>query len=113
MDVSEHDYTKKLTAAVPVPDPARPAIKCDVAADKLKTLFGPSTICRRSANIVRCQTNTSFRSGDEKQVDCTSKTVWRSPEIARELRLACKYDRCVAGERLRLVMSSIMRRRNG
>ena len=111
MDVSEHDYTKKLMAAVPVPDPTRPAIKRR-CADELKNPV-------RSIDYLPpvrkywCQTNTSFRSADEKQVDCTSKTVWRSPEIARELRLACKYDRCVAGERLRLVMSSIMRRRNG
>ena len=32
----QHDYTKKLMAAVPVPDPARRAIKRDVATDELK-----------------------------------------------------------------------------
>jgi hypothetical protein len=39
--------------------------------------------------------------------------VRRSPEIARDFVTACKYDRCVAGEGLRTVISSIIRRCSG
>src|SRR5947209_6395456 len=35
------------------------------------------------------------------------------PKKRPNLATACTYDRCVAGDRLRIVMSSIMRRRRG
>src|SRR4030088_301578 len=35
------------------------------------------------------------------------------PKKRPNLATACTYDRCVAGDRLRTVMSSIMRRRSG
>jgi peptide/nickel transport system ATP-binding protein len=37
----QHAYTKKLMAAVPVPDPARRGIRRDVANDELKSPVRP------------------------------------------------------------------------
>ncbi|CAN7263701.1 ABC transporter ATP-binding protein [Phyllobacterium sp. LjRoot231] len=39
----QHDYTKKLMAAVPVPDPARRQIKRNVAIDELKSPVRPAS----------------------------------------------------------------------
>ncbi len=40
-DNPQHDYTKKLMAAVPVPDPARRRIKRDMVVDELKSPVRP------------------------------------------------------------------------
>src|ERR1700730_9088711 len=43
----------------------------------------------------------------------TSSLSGERPKKRPNLATACTYDRCVAGDRLRTVMSSIMRRRSG
>jgi len=59
----QHPYTKKLMAAVPIPDPARRAEKRGVSNEEIKSpLRAPPITSRRSASTARSRRATSSSS---------------------------------------------------
>lgn len=75
----QHPYTRKLMAAVPVPDPARRAVARGVSNDEIKVRFARRTTSCRNASIERSRRDMSFRSGAGNGVAIAAQLRARDP----------------------------------
>lgn len=59
-DNPQHDYTKELLAAVPVPDPERRGLRRSAAIDELKARFGQPATHRPAASTAKSARGISY-----------------------------------------------------
>ncbi len=59
----QHDYTRKLMAAVPIPDPDRRKTRLSSEGENSRALFGPRILSCLCVNIARFRRSTSWRCG--------------------------------------------------